>query len=123
MVKGTDTELPKRIIFDHLNFDSGTTHLTPESNQTVTDLLAILKCYPSSTYLLEGHTDSTGDPVANKKLSLDRANAIKDLLVQAGVDPSRISTDGWGQEKPLASNDTEDGKAKNRRTEIVVTKR
>lgn len=123
MVKGTDTELPKRIVFDHLNFDSGTTRLTPESNQTVADLVAILKCYPNSTYLLEGHTDSTGDPVANKKLSLDRADAIKGMLVQAGVDASRISTDGWGQEKPIASNDTDEGKAKNRRTEIVVVKR
>ena len=123
MMKGSDSELPKRIVFDHLNFDSGTTHLTPESNPTVRDLLAILKCYPNSLVLLEGHTDSTGDPVANKKLSLDRANAIKDLLVQGGVDVARISTDGWGQEKPIASNDTEEGKAKNRRTELIVTKR
>ena len=123
MMKGLDSELPKRIVFDHLNFDSGTTRLTPESNPTVRDLIAILKCYPNSLVLLEGHTDSTGDAVANKKLSLDRANAIKDLLVQGGVDGARISTDGWGQEKPVASNDTEEGKAKNRRTELIVTKR
>lgn len=123
MLKGTDSELPKRIVFDHLNFDSGTTRLTPESNPTVRDLIAILKCYPNAQVLLEGHTDNTGDAIANKKLSLDRANAIKDLLVQGGVDGSRISTDGWGQEKPIASNDTEEGKAKNRRTELIVTKR
>jgi OmpA-OmpF porin, OOP family len=123
MMHGLDSDLPKRIVFDHLNFDSATTRLTPESNQTVSNLIAIMKCYPNSQYLLEGHTDSTGDAAANKQLSLDRANAIKGLLVQAGVDPSRISTDGWGQERPIASNDTDEGKAKNRRTEIVVTKR
>jgi OmpA-OmpF porin, OOP family len=123
LLKGSDSDVPKRIVFDHLNFDSATTQLTPESNPTVRDLIAILKCYPNTQVLLEGHTDNTGDPDANKKLSMDRANAIKDLLVQGGVDPSRISTDGWGQEKPIAPNETDEGRAKNRRTELIVTKR
>ena len=91
--------------------------------QTVTDLIAILKCYPTMTIQLEGHTDSTGDPEANKKLSVDRAEAVKGLLVAGGVDGSRITTAGWGQEKPIASNDTEEGKAKNRRTELIVVKK
>jgi OmpA-OmpF porin, OOP family len=123
MLKGSDSDLPKRIVFDHLNFDSATTRLTPESNPTVGNLVAILKCYPTMQVQLDGHTDSTGDPGANKKLSLDRADAIKSLLAQDGVDPSRISTDGWGEEKPIASNDTEEGRAQNRRTELIVTKR
>jgi OmpA-OmpF porin, OOP family len=123
MLKGADIDLPKRIVFDHLNFDSAATRLTPESNPTVSNLIAILKCYPTMQVQLEGHTDSTGDADSNKKLSLDRANVIKDLLVQGGVDSSRISTDGWGQEKPIASNDTDEGRAKNRRTELIVTKR
>ena len=72
---------------------------------------------------LEGHTDSTGDASANKTLSLDRANAVKDLMAQAGVDPSRMDTDGWGQEKPIASNDTDEGRAMNRRTELIVVQR
>jgi OmpA-OmpF porin, OOP family len=123
MLKGSDADLPKRIVFDHLNFDSATTNLTPESNATVSNLVAIMKCYPTMQIRLEGHTDSTGDPAANKTLSLERANAIRDLVVQGGVDPSRIATDGWGQEKPIASNDTEEGKAKNRRTECIVVHR
>ena len=122
MVKGSDSELPKRFVFDHLNFDSATTRLTPDSNQTVTDLVAIMKCYPNMTVQLEGHTDSTGDAESNKKLSVDRAEAIKALVVAGGVDGSRITTAGWGQEKPIASNDTEEGKAENRRTELIVTK-
>ena len=122
LVKGSASDLPKRFVFDHLNFDTGTTRLTPDSNQTVTDLISILKCYPNMTVQLEGHTDNTGDPDANKKLSVDRAEAIKALLVAGGIDESRITTAGWGQEKPIATNDTEEGKAKNRRTELIVTK-
>jgi OmpA-OmpF porin, OOP family len=123
MLHGSDSDLPKDIVFDHLNFDTGTTRLTPESQPTVTTLIAIMKCYPNSQYRLEGHTDNTGDPAANKTLSLDRANAIRDLLVQGGIDASRLSTDGFGSDKPIASNDTEDGKAKNRRTELIVLKK
>lgn len=123
MLKGTDSELPKTFVFDHLNFDTASTTLTPESNPTVTNLIVIMKCFPNMTVQLEGHTDNTGDPEANKKLSVDRAEAVKALLVAGGIDAARINTAGWGQEKPIASNDTEEGKAKNRRTELVVTKK
>lgn len=123
MLKGSDSELPKDFVFDHLNFDTATTRLTPESNPTVTDLVSIMKCYPNMQVELDGHTDNTGDPEANKKLSVDRANAIRDLLVAGGIDSSRITTQGFGADKPIASNDTEDGKARNRRTELVVVKK
>jgi OOP family OmpA-OmpF porin len=123
LLKGSDSELPKTFVFDHLNFNSATTQLTPESNATVTDLIAIMKCYPTMQVQLEGHTDNTGDAAANKQLSVNRANAIRDLLVQAGVDSARIMTTGYGADKPIASNDTEDGRAKNRRTELVVVKK
>jgi outer membrane protein OmpA-like peptidoglycan-associated protein len=123
MLKGSDSELPKRIVFDHFNFDTASKQLTPDSTPTFTNLVAIVKCYPNMQIQLDGYTDNTGDPAANKTLSLDRANTVKSLLVNAGVDAGRISTEGWGQEKPIASNDTEDGRAKNRRTELVVTKR
>ena len=105
MVKGSDSELPKNFVFDHLNFDTATTRLTPDSNPTVTNLIAIMKCYPNMQVQLEGHTDSTGDAAANKQLSIDRANAIRDLLVQGGIDSARITTTGYGADKPIASND------------------
>jgi hypothetical protein len=123
MMRGSESDVPKRFTFDHLNFDSSTTNLTPDSRQTVDDVAAIMKCYPNSAVQLEGHTDSTGDPEANKRLSVARAETVKSEIVSAGVDPNRISTAGWGEEKPIASNDTDDGKAKNRRTELVVTKK
>ena len=73
--------------------------------------------------ILEGYTDSTGDAAANKKLSLDRAAAVKSLLVAGGGADSRITTAGFGLENPIASNDTEEGRAKNRRLELPVEKR
>jgi OOP family OmpA-OmpF porin len=118
-----DTAVPKRFVFDNLNFETGSTTLTPDSRPTVESLVVILKSYPTVAGQLEGHTDSTGDAAANKKLSLDRATAVKDLLVKGGVADERFGTAGAGSEKPIASNDTEDGRARNRRLELVVEKR
>jgi K(+)-stimulated pyrophosphate-energized sodium pump len=82
-----------------------------------------VKAYPAVSVTLEGHTDNTGDAAANKKLSLDRATAVKGLMVKGGVTESRITSEGYGQEKPVAPNDSEQGRAKNRRLEMVVVKR
>ena len=119
----TDTAVPKRFVFDNLNFETGSTQLTPDSVPTVESLVVILKAYPNVAVSLEGHTDNTGDAGANKKLSLDRAVAVKGIMVKGGIAEARIGTDGYGEEKPIASNDTEEGRAKNRRTELVVAKR
>lgn len=120
---GNTSDLPKTFVFDHLNFDSATTTLTPESRATVNDLLVILKACPTAQVQLAGHTDSTGEPAANVTLSQNRANIVKDILVSNGISADRLSTVGYGQDRPLASNDTEDGKARNRRTELVVLKK
>jgi OmpA-OmpF porin, OOP family len=119
----TDTTVPKRFVFDNLNFETGATQLTPESVPTVESLVVILKAYPAVAVRLEGHTDSTGDAAANKKLSLDRAIVVKEIMIKGGIPDARIGTDGYGQEKPIAPNETEEGRAKNRRTELVVEKR
>jgi OmpA-OmpF porin, OOP family len=113
-------DLPKTFVFDHLNFDTGTTNLTPASRQTVNDLITILKACPTAQVQLAGHTDNTGDPAANQTLSMERATAIQAMLVAAGVAPERLTTAGYGEDKPVASNDTEEGKARNRRTELIV---
>jgi len=117
------TDLPKTFVFDHLNFVTGSTQLTPDSDKTVSDLSQVLKAYPSSQVLLGGHTDNTGNPQTNQTLSLDRANTVKAMLVNDGVEANRISTQGFGQERPVASNDTEQGRAQNRRTELTVTQK
>jgi OmpA-OmpF porin, OOP family len=115
------TDVPKTFVFDHLNFDSATTQLTPASVATVNDLASVLKAYPNAQVQLVGHTDNTGSPTANQTLSLDRANAIKDTLVAQGVGADRVSTAGYGQDRPVAPNDTEAGRAQNRRLELNVT--
>jgi OOP family OmpA-OmpF porin len=119
----TDTQVPKRFVFEDLNFETGSTRLTPESSATVNTLVAVLKAYPAVSVALEGYTDNTGDPAANKQLSLDRAAAVKALMVTGGIDGGRITTTGNGQDNPVAPNDTEEGRAKNRRLELVVVKR
>jgi len=112
--------VPRTFVFEDLNFQTGSARLTPESTRTVTDLVAILKAYPTAKARLDGHTDNTGDAAANKQLSLDRAKAVRDMMIANGIDGARLDYAGFGQERPIASNDTEDRRAKNRRTEFVV---
>jgi outer membrane protein OmpA-like peptidoglycan-associated protein len=112
---------PKTFVFDHLNFETGSTQLTADSTQTVNNLAQVLKAYPNAQVQLSGHTDNTGAADTNQTLSLDRANAVKTMLVNQGVSADRISTQGFGQDRPVASNDTEEGRARNRRTELTVT--
>jgi outer membrane protein OmpA-like peptidoglycan-associated protein len=114
------TGVPKTFVFDRLNFESATTRLTPESTPTVNDLASVLKAYPDANVQLVGHTDNTGTAEANQALSLDRGNAVKAMLVSQGVAEGRISTAGYGQDRPVASNDTEAGRAQNRRLELTV---
>ena len=112
---------PKNFTFENLNFQTATTQLTTPSVATVSDLATVLKAYPSAQVQLVGHSDSTGSPAANKVLSLDRANAVKRMLVNDGVAADRISTAGMGQDHPVASNDTAEGRERNRRLELNVT--
>ncbi|HSP20211.1 MAG TPA: OmpA family protein, partial [Myxococcaceae bacterium] len=118
-----DTSVPKTFIFEDLNFDSGTTTLTAASGETVTHLTSVLAAYPAVNVLLVGYADSTGDLAANRALSLARAKTVAELLARNGVAPARMGTDGKGEENPVASNETEDGRARNRRLELVVTKK
>jgi OOP family OmpA-OmpF porin len=111
---------PKTFVFDRLNFDTGSAQVTPDSAQTVNNMAKILKAYPNARVQLSGHTDNSGSAEANRTLSLDRANAVKAMLVNQGVPAERISTQGFGQDRPVASNDTEEGRARNRRTELTV---
>ena len=119
----TSAQPPQNFVFDHLNFVSGTTQLTPDSADTVNNLSSILKAYPNAQVQLSGYTDNTGDPNTNHTLSLQRADAVKNSLVSSGVGAERIATTGHGQDNPIASNDTDEGKAQNRRLELTVTQK
>lgn len=114
---------PQTFNFEHLNFEPGSAQLTADSRDTVTNLSQILNAYPNTRVQLTGNADNTGTPEVNQKLSLDRANAVKQMLVGGGVAGDRIATSGSGQEHPTASNDTEQGRAENRRVELTVTQK
>src|SRR5262249_52090977 len=118
-----DTPVPQRFTLVPMNFEFGSTRLTPESQGTLNDVASILAAFPTSTVRVESHTDNVGSVESNLELSLSRSEAVKGMLGGKGVDLSRITTAGLGQENPIASNDTEEGRAQNRRTDIVVTSR
>ena len=84
-------------------------------------IVGIMKEFSKATFLIEGHTDSTGSVSLNDKLSTKRANAVKDYLVQNGIDAARLETKGFGESNPIDSNKTRAGRANNRRVEIKVT--
>ncbi len=102
----------------YINFDTGKSSIKAESQSIVDELYTMLKNNPELKIVIEGHTDNVGNPASNQALSEQRAASIKTALVNKGISPDRIKTVGYGQDKPVAGNDTEDGKAKNRRVEI-----
>ena len=101
-------------------FPSGKSTLKPEAKVALAKLSGILLMIPTTNIQVEGYTDSTGTPETNAKLSMDRATAVMDFMKSQGVEEARITAAGLGPEKPVDTNDTAEGRAKNRRVEIVV---
>lgn len=105
----------------YINFETAKAIIKPESDKIIEDVAKMLTDNPTVKVSIEGHTqaDNTGSPAANKILSEQRAKAVMNSLVAKGIAASRMSSKGWGQEKPIGDNKTEEGRAKNRRVEIV----
>lgn len=103
----------------YINFETGKSTIKPESEKIVDAIAEMLKANPALKISIEGHTDNVGTAPANLTLSENRAKAVLNALVPKGIDKARLSAKGWGQAKPIADNKTDDGKAKNRRVEIV----
>jgi outer membrane protein OmpA-like peptidoglycan-associated protein len=106
--------------FDRLLFDTGNATLQPASQEQLTNIAEILKAYPQVKINIGGYTDNTGDPAANLQLSQQRADNVMAQLTQLGVDPSRMSAKGYGQEDAIADNSTDEGRQKNRRISLRV---
>ena len=103
-------------------FDTGKATIKFESAEILNQIINVLKKYPNSRFRIEGHTDSTGKKQKNIELSQNRADAVKIYLIQGGIASNRLESQGFGPEKPIASNKNKKGRALNRRVEINLIK-
>ncbi|HET9404677.1 MAG TPA: OmpA family protein [Burkholderiales bacterium] len=103
----------------YINFDTGKSDLKADGKAAVGEIATMLKSASSLRIAVEGHTDNVGQAAANKALSEQRARSVMAAIVAAGIDAKRLSAAGFGQERPIADNRSEDGRAKNRRVELV----
>jgi cytochrome c oxidase subunit 2 len=110
----------KTLELEHVRFGTGGAKLTELSRYQLDNLADALGKYPQMSIEISGHTDNTGEPEGNMSLSQERAKAVHDYLVGKGIAESRLRTAGYGQTRPVASNDTEDGRAQNRRIEFRI---
>lgn len=103
----------------YFTFSVGSANLSKASKSNIEEVAKLMRYNPTMKVSLEGHSDAVGSAADNKRLSLERANEVKVALIKLGVDPNRLSTKGWGSEKPIADNTTEQGRLKNRRVTFV----
>ena len=111
------------ISLDRVYFETGKASLTAESQAQLRNIAAILKAFPNAAIKLGGYTDNVGQADRNLTLSADRANAARKAVMDNGIDAARVQAEGYGQEHPLASNDTPEGRAQNRRVDVRVTRK
>ncbi len=100
-------------------FDFNSDVISKNSYEGLDAVVEFMSNHPGTTLKVEGHTDSIGNAEYNQNLSERRANSVKKYLVNKGIDGSRITTEGFGASKPIASNKTKEGRAQNRRTEMI----
>jgi outer membrane protein OmpA-like peptidoglycan-associated protein len=110
-----------KITFDSgILFDVDKATLKPEAQANLTKMAEILKKYPDTNILIEGHTDATGSDEYNLRLSQSRSQSVANYLAGLAVDPARFSTMGYGESQPVATNDTPEGRQLNRRVELAI---
>ena len=112
-------ELPADVLFD---FDKA--DIRPDAASALAKVATIIRAYPDGTASLEGHTDAKGDDAYNQRLSERRAESVRRWLAdREHIDAAKLSARGWGESRPVAGNDTDPGRQKNRRVEVVIRKR
>ncbi len=111
-------EIKGELVLEGVTFASGRAELTPNSATVLDDVVESLKEWEDVKVEIRGYTDSYGSNALNKRLSQNRATAVKDYLVRKGVDPSRLNAVGYGEADPIADNRTAEGREKNRRVEL-----
>ena len=106
------------LVLRGVNFETGRSVLTPESHAILDEVATSLLAQPEVRVEIGGHTDNTGSRAINERLSLERAQAVKAYLAQKGVAPGRMEVRGYGPDRPIATNATAEGRARNRRVEL-----
>lgn len=118
LVRVTESEI---VILEQVQFDTGKATIRPVSNALLDSVAQVLKEHPEILQLeVQGHTDNRGGKAMNDKLSTDRAKSVKDALVKRGIDATRLTSKGYGLDKPIADNTTDEGRQKNRRVQFIV---
>ena len=111
----------KLVIFDKVQFASGSDHILPKSEQVVDELAhALHEHHEIKRVEIQGHTDNVGDSAYNLKLGQERSDSVKHALIKRGIAPARLSAKGYGESDPIAPNATPAGRAKNRRVDFVI---
>ncbi|MGA7116930.1 MAG: OmpA family protein, partial [Hyphomicrobium sp.] len=106
--------------FDRLTFETGSATLTSESKAQIDNIVAILNAYPAVKMKIGGYTDNTGDPQNNLDLSGKRATKVMEAIVAAGISADRVEAEGYGDQFPVADNETDEGRSQNRRTAVSI---
>ena len=119
-LKAQQTERGIVLTIGDVLFATGMADLSPDAIRNVDKLTDFLEKHPNRNVLIEGHTDSVGSEEFNLTLSQSRADAVKEQLVAKGIDPSRITTKGYGKKYPVSTNDTPAGRQQNRRVEVII---
>lgn len=113
-------EPPKSFVLDNCTFETGKAELKPEAYPVLDELVEYLKRKDDERVEIGGHTDNVGKADANMVLSQNRANTVRAYLLMKGIAPERITAQGYGLTQPVAENDTAEGRALNRRTEVKI---
>ena len=108
-----------KLVTTGIKFDVNKATIKTESIGTINYVVKMMQDHPELKFSVEGHTDSDGEIVANQKLSEARAKSVVEAMVKAGISADRLSSKGFGESKPVSSNDSAEGKAQNRRVEFV----
>ncbi|HLU81113.1 MAG TPA: OmpA family protein, partial [Flavobacteriaceae bacterium] len=102
--------------------DLGKATIRPESNDALDAIVDIMKEYPNAKFHIAGHTDSSGSASLNERLSRERAASVRSYLVSHGIEAGQITSEGYGEDHPIASNKTAAGRQENRRVEVTLEK-
>ena len=119
-IAACQNQLNKLHLNENITFKSGSAQILSSSYPALKKIITLKKSCPNTTLYIKGHTDATGSKKFNQQLSQKRANAVKNHLVQLGIESKLMDTKGFGEEQPIADNQTWAGRQKNRRIEITI---